>query len=128
MTPVPPVYLRHLACAAAADGAGLRGIWSPDGVLEFPYARGADSPGRLAGLDSLVDYFDGLRLFGDFRFGEISHWPLGDHDHLVEFHASSTLLRTGADYEQDYIVRFSTDRTGRLTWMREYWDPTRLDG
>ena len=39
---------------------------------------------------------------------------------------SSPLTATGAPYEQDYIVRFGLSERGKLAWMREFWDPTRM--
>ena len=124
------MYRRHLEASAVGDEATLREIWDADGVVEFPYAPAVGSPERLDGIDRIVEYFTGLQLFGQFTFGTIDVWPLGDaRTHwLAELHASSVVLATGRPYEQDYIVRFSLGSSGRLEWMREYWDPTRFTG
>jgi uncharacterized protein len=128
MDPVslPEVYRAHLAAAAGGDAATLRAIWEPDGVVEFPYAVSVGTPTRLTGIDAIVDYFGGLSLFGPFAFSGVAAWPLGDGDWVAELHGSSTVLATGQPYEQDYVVRFRVSPAGRLSWLREYWDPTRL--
>jgi hypothetical protein len=82
-------------------------------------------PPRLDGIDEIVDYFTGLGLFGAFTIGDVEIWPTGPEAWVLEMHASSTVLATGAPYEQDYVARFALAPDGRLTWMREYWDPTR---
>lgn len=125
MSTVPDAYRRHVAAASAGDDAVLRELWHSDGVVEFPYAAHLGTPERLQGIDEIVDYFGGLGLFGEFIFGDIEGWPTGPGSWILEMHASSTVIATGAPYEQDYVARFSVDDTGRLTWMREYWDPTR---
>lgn len=126
MSGVPGVYLEHLAAAVSGDHAVLSRIWATDGVIEFPYAGSVGSATRLDGLEEIMGYFGGLGIFGEFVFGERRGWQLGGGHWLVEMHASSTILATGAPYEQDYVVRFRTGADGRLTWMREYWDPTRM--
>jgi ketosteroid isomerase-like protein len=118
-------YLRHVRAAADGDATTLRELWVPDGVVEFPYAAHLGSPPRLDGIDEIVDYFTGLGLFGAFTIGDVEIWPTGPDAWVLEMHASSTVLATGAPYEQDYVARFALAPDGRLTWMREYWDPTR---
>ncbi|NIL82230.1 nuclear transport factor 2 family protein [Rhodococcoides kroppenstedtii] len=126
MSAFPAVYVEHLAAAVAGDRDALRRVWADDGVIEFPYAASIGTPTRLDGSKAITDYFDGLAVFGDFSFGERHAWQLGERHWLVEMHASSTIRSTGIPYEQDYVVRFTVGLDGRLTWMREYWDPTRL--
>lgn len=124
----PDVYRRHLEAAAIGDEASLREVWDAAGVVEFPYAPSLGSADRLDGIDRIVEYFAGLQLFGPFTFGTVEMWALDNaRTHwLAELHASSVILATGFPYEQDYVVRFELGSSGRLVWMREYWDPTRL--
>lgn len=126
MSTVPEVYLEHVHAAAAAELDTLRRIWSPDGVLELPYAGGLGTPEVLRGLPAIESYFTDLDLFGPFEIETIEGWSTVPDEWILEMHARSTVLATGAPYEQDYVVRFRLDDAGRLVWMREYWDPTRL--
>ncbi|CAB4919517.1 unannotated protein [freshwater metagenome] len=123
---VPQVYLDHLAAVTGPEPASVRELWEPDGVLEFPYAGSIGTASRLVGVDAIVGYFDGLRVFRDWRFSApLARRIEGADEWLVELHGSATLLATGAPYEQDYVVRFGLAAGGRLAWMREFWDPTR---
>lgn len=126
MNGVPSVYLEHVRAAASGDGDALPRVWDADGVVEFPYAASIGTAVRLDGLDAIVGYFDGLDVFGEFVFGTRQGWQLEKRHWLVEMHASSTIRATGASYEQDYVVRFRTHADGRMAWMREYFDPTRM--
>lgn len=123
---VPQVYLDHLAAVTGPEPASVREQWEPDGVLEFPYAASVGTASRLDGVDAIVGYFDGLRVFGDWSFSEpIARRIEGEDEWLVELHGSATLVASGTPYEQDYVVRFGLGPSGRLAWMREFWDPTR---
>lgn len=123
---VPAVFLGHVDAASRGDVAVLRELWEPEGVIEFPYASSLGTAGTLTGLDEITAYFSGLGLFAAFTVGDLVSWQIGDGQWLAEFHGSSTITATAAPYEQDYIVRFEISPRGRLSWLREYWDPTRL--
>lgn len=120
------MYLAHLYAAGRGAGAELPAIWEPDGVVEFPYAGSVGTPQRLDGIDAIVGYFSSLGLFEPFTFSAIEAWPVGDGEWFAELHGSTTMTDTGKAYEQDYVVRFRVAPSGRLAFMREYWDPTRI--
>lgn len=123
---IPPAYLDHLTAVTGPDPASVRASWEPDGVLEFPYAASVGSAGRLSGVDAIVGYFDGLRTFRDWSFDAMRAWRVeGADEYVLEMHGSAIVVATGSPYEQDYIVRFGLAPSGRLAWMREFWDPTR---
>jgi ketosteroid isomerase-like protein len=125
--PVPPAYLAHLAAVTGPDPRSVREHWERDGVLEFPYAGSVGSPGRLEGIDAIVGYFDGLRVFRDWSFRDTRAWRIaGADEYVLETHGAATIIATGAPYEQDYVVRLGLSPAGRLAWMREFWDPTRV--
>jgi uncharacterized protein len=127
MNELPPIHRAHLEAITGDAPATVRDVWEPDGVLEFPYAP-ADSPNRrLEGADAIVAYFDGPRRFRGWTFTDVRAGKLeGADEHVVELHGSATLIATGAPYEQDYVVRFAVAPSGRLAWMREYWNPAAL--
>ena len=129
-TTAPQVYLDHLAAVTGGDAETLRAAWEPDGVLEFPYAGSLGGPERLEGVEAIVDRFTGAGPgpFGTWAFRDVRAWEVaGGGEYVLEMHGSSTLEPSGAPYEQDYVVRFGLAPGGRIAWMREFWDPTRLD-
>jgi ketosteroid isomerase-like protein len=127
-TEVPQIYRDHLAAITGPEPASVRRLWEPDGVLEFPYAASLFGAAlRLEGVDAIVDYFDGPPRFADWTFRDLVAWKVeGAEEYVLEMHGSSVVVATGAAYEQDYLVRFGIGASGRLAWMREFWDPTRL--
>lgn len=127
MTAVPQAYLDHLEAITGPDPSTVRACWEPDGVLEFPYSASIGTPQRNEGIDAIVGYFDGLGLFTAFTFTDMRAWRVeGTDEYVLEMHGSSTVRATGTPYEQDYLVRFGLAPSGKLEWMREFWDPTRL--
>lgn len=129
MTDAPQVYRDHLATITGGHDVPLEALWEADAVYEFPYAESLGSAKRLEGIDAIKGYFTNLGLFGPFTFSGVSAWKVeGADEYVLEMHGSSTVLATGAAYEQDYLVRFGISRAGKLAWMREFWDPTRLQG
>jgi ketosteroid isomerase-like protein len=130
MTGLPPIYRRHLA-AATGDVDELADVWEPDGTLDFPYAGSLGTPTRLVGIASITDYFRGLTGWSDWMFtDEVVRRVVGAaaddaEEFVVEMHGSAD-TGDGGRYEQDYVVRFATGPSGRIRWMREFWDPTRL--
>lgn len=125
MTDLPAVYRRHLEAVTGGGVHLLREVWERDGVLDFPYAVSLGATSRLEGIEAIVAYFEQLTLFGAFTFSGARAARTSAEDWVAELHGSSTVLATGAPYEQDYVVRFGLSPRGRLVWMREYWDPTR---
>jgi hypothetical protein len=122
----PPILRDHLV-AVTTDAELLRGIWAPDGVLEFPYAEAVGVRRRIEGIDALVEYFDGPRRFADWRFSGFRTITADDGAALVvEFHGAATVLASGNAYEQDYISILRLTPEGRIAHLREYWDPTRV--
>jgi hypothetical protein len=128
MTNIPQTYLDHLnAITADANPEKLRDVWEVDGVLEFPYGQSLGIAPRVEGIDAIIEYFSGLGYFRDFTFSNMRGWPIADApEYVVEMHGSATLVQSGNPYEQDYIVRFGLGPSQKLSWMREYWDATRV--
>lgn len=129
MTAIPQVYLDHLNAVTGPDPASVRDYWEPDGIWEFPYSVSLmGSVMRLEGVEAIVDRFSGDSMFGDeWTFTDMRAWAIADSpDYVLEMHGSSIVAATGAPYEQDYIIRFGLAENGKLAWMREFWDPTRM--
>lgn len=128
MRDVPQIYLDHLQAVTGADAAAIRDVWEADGYLEFPYGGSVGAPPRLDGVEAIVDLFAaGPARFEDLTFSGMQAWPIADSSEWVlEMHGSGKVAATGEPYEQDYIVRFAISEGGRLAWVREFWDPTRV--
>lgn len=128
MSALPPIHRRHLD-AATGDVSALADIWEPGGTLEFPYAGSVGTPTALVGIEAISAYFAGLSGWSNWSFtDEVVRQVMTDDgttEFVVEMHASAD-TGDGGRYHQDYIVRFATGRSGRIRWMREFWDPTRL--
>lgn len=120
---LPEIYRRHLE-ASVGDANALADIWEPDGVLEFPYASSLGTPTRLDGVRAMIEYFNGLTDWSNWAFRDTIVRPTGD-EYVIEVHGSADRA-DGTRYEQDYIVRLGVSARGRIAWMREFWDPTRL--
>ncbi len=127
MSAIPQIYLDHLDAVTGSDPAAIRQAWEPDGFLEFPYGASIGGPERLQGVEAIVDLFGGPPRFTDLTFSDMQAWAIaGGPDYVLEMHGSGTITATGASYEQDYIIRFGIADSGKLAWMREFWDPTRV--
>lgn len=125
MTDLHPTMIAHLE-AVTQDSERLRGIWAPEGVLEFPYAP-ADMTSRIEGVEALVEYFGGSRRWGDWHFEPVQ--VIGDDArrlHVAEIHATAVWVETGRPYVQDYVIWMTLDEHGRISSWREYWDKARV--
>jgi ketosteroid isomerase-like protein len=120
-----PAMAGHLE-AVTQDAERLRGLWAPDGVLEFPYAP-AGMTARIEGVDRLVAHFDGPRRWGDWSFEAVQVIEDGARRlHVAEIHATARWIETGRPYVQDYVIWMTLDQDGRIQSWREYWDKDRL--
>jgi ketosteroid isomerase-like protein len=122
----PKILVDHLE-AITTDPQRLRTIWAPDGVLEFPYARSLGLRDRLVGIEELVAYFGPPRRFRDWSFDRFrTMTSVSGGTFAVEFTGTAVHLETGRPYEQEYVMIVELAAHGRITHLREYWDPTRV--
>lgn len=128
MSDVPQIYADHLAAVTGGGPDAIRAAWEPDGVLEFPFGANVGAPTRLDGVEEIVEMFGRpAERWSGFSFTNMRAWRIADaNEWVLEMHGSATTVETGEPYEQDYIIRFGIADSGRLAWMREFWDPTRV--
>lgn len=98
-------------------------LFAEDAVVEFPYARDLNLPGRLEGRAAIRTYFgDTPKHFLGLTFTNVRRYLTTDPDvALAEVHGSATIAVTGSPYEQDYVMLVQA-RNGRISLYREYWN------
>lgn len=116
------VLQAFMTAVGARDFASLETICQPDFVAELPYS---DPPRRLEGFAAYRDAIEiALEIF-DFRLTLTALHPGLDPDLLIaEYTSDGIATPTGKPYRNVYIGLFRF-RDGRLTWLREFYDPTR---
>ncbi|WP_460105493.1 nuclear transport factor 2 family protein [Pseudomonas sp. S3_H06] len=97
-----------------------------DLVWELPFAPTLGHPARLDGRDQVlghVGWFVGA--VEDFRFYDLRIHPGANPlEASAEVKAEGRIKPTGHLYEQDYVL-FVRCEKGKLTFIREYFDPVR---
>jgi len=112
----------HLA-DALAPAESFIDMFTPDGVLEFPYAP-AGLPRRLDGrkaIESHLRLVSGLLSIGEMLDVEVLLGREGTRA-VLEFRCEGTARATGKPYWQRY-VSVITLREGRIALYRDYWNP-----
>lgn len=123
--PVSPAEtFRHgLRLLLDKDMSGWAGLWTEDGILEFPFAP-AGWPQRLEGREAIGAY---LRHYPDHidlhDFPDVRIHQTDDPETIVvEMRGVGRLVETGAPLDLRYIA-VVTVRQGRITSCRDYWNP-----
>lgn len=95
-------------------------------VWELVYAPSLGHPPRLSGRVEVmrhVSWF--LSAVENFRFSELRLHPMAEPDSAAaEIHAEALIKETGRTYRQEYVV-FLRSKAGKITHLREYFDPVR---
>lgn len=95
-------------------------------VWELPYASSIGHPERLSGREAVVRHVTWfLGAVEKFRFSDVRVHALADGDAAIaEVKAEGLIKSTGRVYRQEYVV-FLRARAGKITFLREYFDPVR---
>ncbi len=113
---------RSFAAIGRGDVEALADCYTPDYVLELPYAR--PEPKRIEGRDTVGEYL--RAALGVFRF-ELTItevYPTTDPDRWVlEYVSEGHVVPTGKRYANRY-VGIMTFRGDRIASTREFYDPT----
>jgi len=95
-------------------------------VWELPYASSIGHPDRLSGREAVVRHVTWfLGAVEKFRFSDVRVQALADGDAAIaEVKAEGLIKSTGRVYRQEYVV-FLRAGAGKITVLREYFDPVR---
>ncbi|MFJ7071713.1 nuclear transport factor 2 family protein [Streptomyces sp. NPDC098781] len=117
------LYRHSLRLLLDKDIAAWVGLWTEDGVMEFPFGP-PGWPGRLEGRKAIAsymrDYPDHIDLhdFPDLRI----HETTDPGTIVVEMRGVGRLVETGGDFDMTYIA-VVTVRDGHFASYRDYWNP-----
>lgn len=122
MTPLELVD-RALGLLLAKDMERFAGLWSEDGVLEFPFAA-PGYPARVSGRIAIAEYLRDYPSIVDVR--EIAerrvHQTVDPAVVVAEFDATGVVVATGSPYLMRYIAVI-TVRDNEIHCYRDYWSP-----
>ncbi len=98
-------------------------LFSPDAVLEFPFAP-AGVPQRVTGRDALVAHMSNFPKIFDVEFVDlVFHETVDPSLVIAEFRSTGTALPTGKPYEQRCISVVRTNDEALITHYLDYWNP-----
>ena len=109
-----------------ADNERWQTLIADDLVWELPYGPGIGDPARLAGRQEVmrhVAWF--LAAVENVRFFDLQVHAFADPEAAVaEVKAEALIKPTQRTYSQQYVV-FLRAASGKIAFLREYFDPTR---
>ena len=108
------------------DSAQWQTLIADDLLWELPYAPAIGHPARLSGREEVVRHVAWfLGAVENFRFFDIRVSPFADPEAAVaEVKAEALIKSTGRTYRQEYVL-FLRAKGGKITFLREYFDPVR---
>jgi uncharacterized protein len=108
------------------NNAQWQALIADDIVWELPFAPALGHPARLTGRGEVVHHVTWfLGAIENFRFFDLKVYPFADPEAAVaEVKAEGLIKLTGRIYRQDYVL-FLRAAGGKITFLREYFDPTR---
>jgi ketosteroid isomerase-like protein len=97
-----------------------------DILWELAYASAIGHPDRLSGREEVFRHANWfVAAVENFRFFDLKLYPFADPQGAVaEVKAEGLIKPTGRIYRQDYVV-FLRAENGKITFLREYFDPVR---
>ncbi len=125
--PLDPIRLACLegafAAISRADVDALSEFYTPDYVLELPYAH--PEAKRVEGRDLVIEYLRAALAVFRFTLSITRVVPAADPDlWVVEYASAGQVVPTGKPYTNTY-VGFVTFRGGQICALREFYDPLR---
>ena len=108
------------------DNAQWQALIADDLLWELPYAPSLGHPARLTGRQEVMNHVTWfLGAVENFRFFDVKVYPFVDSEAAVaEFKAEGLIKSTGRIYVQNYVL-FLRAAGGKITFLREYFDPVR---
>jgi len=113
----------HLRLTAAGRTDEWVTLFTPDAVLEFPFAP-VGVPRRVTGRDALVAHMSSFPETFDIKFVDlVFHETVDPSLVIAEFRSTGTARPTGKPYEQTCISVVRTDDDALITHYLDYWNP-----
>lgn len=125
MTIASDLLQRHIQ-TLVDDNAQWQTLIADDLLWELPYAPAIGHPARLSGREEVVRHVTWfLGAVENFRFFDLKLYALADPEAAVaEVKAEGLIKPTGRIYRQEYVF-FLRAAGGKITFLREYFDPVR---
>ena len=125
MTIASDLLQRHIQ-TLVEDNAQWQTLIADDLLWELPYAPAIGHPARLSGREEVVGHVTWfLEAVENFRFFDLKLYVLADPEAAVaEVKAEAIIKATRRIYLQDYVL-FLRAASGKIAFLREYFDPTR---
>jgi len=97
-----------------------------DIVWELPFAPSLGHPSKLVGKDQVLNHVGWfVGAVESFKFFDLRIQTSTDaHAASAQVNAEGTAKQTGKTYSQEYVL-FVSVRDGKLTHIREYFDPVK---
>jgi len=116
---------RHFA-TLFENNAQWQTLIADDVIWYLPYAPAIAHPSRLTGRAEVTGHLDKfLEAAQNFRFHDLEIQPFADGAGAVaEVRATAFFKPTGRHYQQNYVVLIWV-RDGKISLIREYFDPIR---
>ena len=109
-----------------ADNGQWQSLIDDDLLWELVYAPSLGHPARLSGREEVmrhVTWF--LGAVENFKFFDPRIYPMADPEAAAaEIRTAALIKTTGRAYRQEYVV-FLRCKAGKITHLREYFDPVR---
>jgi ketosteroid isomerase-like protein len=105
------------------DMAGFAGLWTEDGVLEFPFA-GPGYPKRVEGRDAIREYLRDYPNLLDIRevVTKTVHETADPAVVVVELTVAGVVVASQKPYELSYVAVITVE-DGEIRHYRDYWSP-----
>jgi ketosteroid isomerase-like protein len=125
MTIASNLLERHIQ-TLVDDKAQWQTLIADDVLWELAYAPSIGHPVQLSGRDAAVrhaTWFAGA--VENFRFFDLKVYALADPERAVaEVKGEGLIKSTGRMYRQEYVI-FLRASAGKISFLREYFDPVR---
>ena len=113
----------HLRLVSSGQIEEWIGLFTPDGILEFPYAP-AGVPREVQGHAALLAHMSNFPETFEVQFVDLVFHETADPARAIaEFRSTGRAVTTGKPYEQTCISVVYTDDAGRITRYVDYWNP-----
>ncbi len=116
------IFTRSLEYISSAKIQEWVGLFTDDGVLEFPFPL-PGFPERVEGTTALQEYMKIFPTQLKVEFSEPVYYETADPGLLIaEFTSEGTALMTGNKFRQRYLSILWI-RDGKISRYRDFWNP-----